>query len=72
MARIRELITAALPTPLAVATLIAVAILLSACEEAPAEEPSCLEELEMLAALRDQGVMSDEDFEAKKNRLLGL
>jgi hypothetical protein len=38
----------------------------------PAEEPSYMEELGTLAALRDQGVMSDEDFEAKKNQLLGL
>jgi division protein CdvB (Snf7/Vps24/ESCRT-III family) len=41
----------------------------------PAEasaEPSYLEELEKLAALRDQGIISDEDFEAKKGQLLGL
>jgi small-conductance mechanosensitive channel len=36
MAQIRELIPAALPTPITVLTLIAVAILLSACGEAPA------------------------------------
>ena len=45
-------------------------------DEAPAEpsaaEPSYLEELEKLAALRDQGIISDEDFEAKKGQLLGL
>jgi hypothetical protein len=40
--------------------------------EAPGEETSYLEELEQLAALRDQGVISDEDFEAKKGQLLGL
>ncbi len=39
---------------------------------APAEETSYLEELEQLAALRDQGIISDEDFEAKKAQLLGL
>ena len=39
---------------------------------APAAEPSYLEELEQLAALRDQGIISDEDFEAKKGQLLGL
>lgn len=39
---------------------------------APAGETSYLEELEKLAALRDQGIISDEDFEAKKNQLLGL
>ena len=44
--------------------------------EAPAEgseaAPSYLEELEQLAALRDQGIISDEEFEAKKGQLLGL
>ena len=40
--------------------------------EAPAAETSYLEELEKLAALRDQGIISDEDFEAKKGQLLGL
>ena len=38
---------------------------------APAEE-SYLDELERLANLRDQGVISDEEFEAKKKQLLGL
>jgi hypothetical protein len=40
--------------------------------EAPGEETSYLEELEQLAALRDQGIISDEEFEAKKGQLLGL
>ena len=35
-------------------------------------EPSYLDELERLAALRDQGAISDEEFEAKKNQLLEL
>ncbi|UCC61720.1 MAG: SHOCT domain-containing protein [Anaerolineae bacterium] len=35
-------------------------------------EGSYLDELERLAALRDQGVISDEEFEAKKAQLLGL
>jgi L-fucose isomerase-like protein len=35
-------------------------------------EPSYLDELERLASLRDQGIISDEDFEAKKKQLLGL
>ena len=35
-------------------------------------EPSYLAELERLAGLRDQGIISDEDFEAKKQQLLGL
>jgi hypothetical protein len=40
---------------------------------APTEpEPSYLDELERLGALRDQGIISDEDFEAKKKQLLGL
>jgi predicted Zn-dependent peptidase len=39
---------------------------------APAAETSYLEELEQLAALRDQGIISDEEFEAKKGQLLGL
>jgi hypothetical protein len=44
-------------------------------EEAPAQEasePSYLDELERLAQLRDQGVITDEEFEAKKKQLLGL
>ena len=40
--------------------------------EAAAAAPSYLEELEQLAALRDQGIISDEEFEAKKGQLLGL
>ena len=40
---------------------------------APAEpEPSYLDELERLADLRDRGIISAEDFEAKKEQLLGL
>jgi hypothetical protein len=39
---------------------------------AAAPEPSYLDELEQLADLRDRGIISDEDFEAKKNQLLGL
>ncbi len=34
--------------------------------------PSYLDELERLAALRDQGAITDEEFEAKKGQLLGL
>ena len=40
--------------------------------EAPAAEPSYLEELQQLAALRDQGIISEEEFQAKKGQLLGL
>jgi hypothetical protein len=40
---------------------------------APTEAaPSYLDELERLAGLRDQGIITDEDFEAKKKQLLGL
>jgi hypothetical protein len=34
--------------------------------------PSYLDELERLAALRDQGVITEEEFAAKKGTLLGL
>ncbi len=42
-----------------------------------ADEPadgsvSYIEELQKLAGLRDQGVITDEEFEAKKKQLLGL
>ena len=42
-----------------------------AAPAAPAE-PSYIAELEQLAQLRDQGVITSEDFEAKKRELLGL
>jgi Short C-terminal domain len=38
---------------------------------APAE-PDYVAELEQLAKLRDQGIVSDEEFEAKKKQLLGI
>jgi hypothetical protein len=39
----------------------------------PAEpEPSYIDELERLAALRDQGAITEEEFAAKKGQLLGL
>jgi hypothetical protein len=37
-----------------------------------AAAPSYIEELQQLASLRDAGVISEEDFEAKKRQLLGL
>ena len=44
-----------------------------AASAAPAAlEASYLDELERLAGLRDQGIITDEDFEAKKKQLLGL
>ena len=39
---------------------------------APPAQPDYTVELERLAQLRDQGVITAEDFEAKKNQLLGL
>ena len=44
----------------------------AAAAPAPAAAPSYIEELEKLAGLRDAGIISDEDFEAKKKQLLGL
>jgi len=41
-------------------------------DDAPAQGPDYMQELEQLAALRDQGIISDADFEAKKKQLLGL
>jgi hypothetical protein len=35
-------------------------------------QESYLDELERLAGLRDRGIISDDDFEAKKRQLLGL
>jgi hypothetical protein len=35
-------------------------------------EPDYTTELEKLAKLRDEGVISDEDFEAKKRQVLGI
>jgi hypothetical protein len=35
-------------------------------------EESYLDELERLASLRDQGIITQEEFEAKKKQLLGL
>jgi hypothetical protein len=39
---------------------------------APSGTPSYLEELEKLGELRDKGIITDEEFEAKKKELLGL
>jgi len=50
-------------------------------EEQPAEadpapsapsEPEYMGELERLSQFRDQGIITDEDFEAKKKQLLGI
>jgi hypothetical protein len=37
-----------------------------------APEPAYVGELERLSQLRDQGILSDEEFEAKKKQLLGI
>jgi len=39
---------------------------------APAAAPDYAAELEKLAGLRDQGVITAEDFEAKKKQILGI
>jgi len=41
-------------------------------DDAPAQEPDYLDELERLASLRDKGIITAEEFEAKKKVLLGL
>jgi Short C-terminal domain len=45
-------------------------------EAAPApaapSEPEYMGELERLSQLRDQGIITNEDFEAKKKQLLGI
>jgi predicted Zn-dependent peptidase len=37
-----------------------------------AAPPEYVEELEQLAQLREQGILSEEEFEAKKKQILGL
>jgi hypothetical protein len=39
---------------------------------AASQQPAYVAELEQLARLRDQGVVSPEEFEAKKRQLLGI
>ena len=39
---------------------------------AAAPEPEYVGELERLAQLRDQGILSNEEFEAKKKQILGI
>ena len=39
---------------------------------AAAPEPEYVGELERLAKLRDQGILSDEEFKAKKRQILGI
>ena len=46
----------------------------AAAAPAPAanDEPEYVGELQRLAQLRDQGIITNEDFEAKKKQLLGI
>jgi hypothetical protein len=46
----------------------------AAAAPAPAanDEPEYMGELKRLAQLRDQGIITNEDFEAKKKQLLGI
>jgi hypothetical protein len=44
----------------------------SAPAPAATSEPEYVGELERLAQLRDQGILSEEEFEAKKRQLLGI
>ena len=37
-----------------------------------ADAPAYVAELEQLASLRDSGVLTDDEFEAKKRQVLGL
>ncbi len=43
-----------------------------AVDEPANDSMSYIKELQKLAGLRDQGILTDEEFEAKKKRLLGL
>jgi Short C-terminal domain len=43
-----------------------------AAPAAPAGEPDYMAELQQLAQLRDQGILTPEEFEAKKKQLLGI
>jgi hypothetical protein len=43
-----------------------------AATPAPAAAPEYVGELERLAQLRDQGILSDDEFEAKKRQILGI
>ena len=40
--------------------------------QAAPSEPGYMGELQRLSQLRDQGIITDEDFEAKKKQLLGI
>ena len=40
--------------------------------EVPDEEPAYMDELEKLAGLKEKGVITEDEFEAKKKQLMGL
>jgi hypothetical protein len=44
----------------------------AAAPAAASSEPEYVGELERLSQLRDQGIISNEDFEAKKKQILGI
>jgi Short C-terminal domain len=44
----------------------------SAPAPAAAPEPEYVGELERLSQLKDQGIITDEEFEAKKKQILGI
>jgi hypothetical protein len=44
----------------------------AAAPAATSSEPEYVGELERLAQLRDQGILSEEEFEAKKKQILGI
>ena len=44
----------------------------AAAPAAAPSEPEYVGELERLSQLRDQGIISDEEFEAKKKQILGI
>lgn len=41
-------------------------------QQAPSAAPDVTQELTKLAALKDQGIITEEEFAAKKKQLLGL
>jgi predicted Zn-dependent peptidase len=41
-------------------------------QEAPASSDDSIEQLKQLAGLKDQGILTQEEFDAKKKQILGL
>jgi len=44
----------------------------AAAAPAPAAAPNLVDEIQRLATLKDQGILSDDEFTAAKNKLLGI